>query len=702
MSNWSRIGVDIGGTFTDVAAVEPDGTLRIGKRLTTHGEEEAGVIAAVTDTGVNLSRPETILAHGTTLVINALLERKGARVALVTTKGFADIVELGRSNRPEVFNLRYRRDPVLVPAEHRFEIDERSYARGRAGYRPQAADLDRLAIALKVAGIDAVAVAFLNSYAQPENERYVADYLRCALPEIPVTASHELSREWREFERFTTAVANAYVIPVADRYIKTLEAGLADAGFCGEFIVLDSSGGAMSISTARKVPVRAVESGPVAGVLGARELAVQLDIDNLVTFDMGGTTAKTCLIEDKQVISTDLYWINGYRRGFPLQVRTVDIVEVGAGGGSIAWVDEAGRLRVGPRSAGSRPGPACYGLGGEHATVTDANLYCGHIDKENFGSSIQLDLAAASQAIEQLAKVAGLSPRRVALGILRLANLSMAAAVRRQTIERGRDPADFTLMAFGGGGPMHACEVAAEVGIRRVLVPMHPGHFSALGMLSANLRLDRREVLRRRLTILLPGEIADMVGRIAVDLKADLADRRRGPASDIDLRWSLALRYEGQEHTLLISSPFPGIAVPENVAAGFGEKFVAEYVLRFGHAIENGIVETVAVEVVVEQPLPRPLIKTDKGRHGLSRKMSSHFGEDETPLESVAMARGSLGAGGEFAGPMIIHEEGATTVVPPGASGRVLADGNLLLDVGMLIDRARKASIAEPVEPYAS
>ncbi len=702
MISWKRIGVDIGGTFTDVATVEHDGRLRIGKRLTTHGNEEAGVIAAVADTGGDLSGAETILAHGTTLVINALLERKGARVGLVTTRGFADVLEIGKASRPDIFNLKYRRDPVLVPAEQRFELDERVYASGEVARRPTVEELKVLAAKLKSENIEAIAVAFLNSYLQSENERFVADYLRLALPDVPVTSSSDLSREWREFERFTTAAANAYVVPVANRYIEKLEAGLAQQGFKGEFIVLDSGGGAMAIAAARQFPVRAIESGPVAGVLGAKDLARDLAISNLVTFDMGGTTAKTCLVEEGRYAYTDLYWVNGYKRGFPLQVRTVDVTEVGAGGGSIAWMDETGRLRVGPRSAGSKPGPACYGNGGDQPTVTDANLYCGHIDKNNFAGSLRLNEQEAAAAIERLAPVTGLSPRRLALGILKLANISMAAAVRRQTLERGRDPRDFTLLAFGGGGPMHACEVAAEVGISQVLIPLYPGHFSALGMLNANLKLDRREIFDRRLSDVTAEELNRLLSRVATELKAALMVHQHHRQDD-ELRFSygLALRYKGQEHTLLTPSPTPGIAVSNDIADRFRSAFHKEYSTRFGHADEDTPVEVVAIEIVAERVLPRAAVAKRVITSGDRQRIQSYFGDEDRPVTSTVVPRGALAPEENFAGPLIIYEEGATTVIPPGAKGRVIAGGNLLIDVAALINREKRRSSVDGVGAYA-
>lgn len=680
----ARVGADIGGTFTDVAAVDADGRLHIGKRLTTHGAEGDGVLAALADTDTDLSGSEAILAHGTTLVINALLERKGARVGLVVTEGFGDVIEGGRSSRPEIFNLTYRRDPVIVPPELRFEVAERVHASGEIAVQPSQDEIDGLADKLLAAGVEAVAVAFLNSYVEPANERLVADRLRTRLPGITVTVSSDISRQWREAERFTTAAANAYVAPVADRYIERLLNGLQSDGFTGEFVVLDSNGGALALDAARRFPVKVVESGPVAGVIGARELAEQFGIENMVTFDMGGTTAKSCLIEGGRYASTELYWINGYERGFALQVRSVDVTEVGAGGGSIAWCDESGTMRVGPKSAGSQPGPACYGGGGTEPTVTDANLYCGRLDPQNFVGSLQLDMGAAEAAIGRLADQTGMDPHRVALGIIKLANLSMAAAVRRQTLERGRDPREFTMVAIGGAGPMHACEVALECGIGQVLIPVHAGHFSAIGMLGVNLRLERSEILSTRLPDLDSTSLREAVGRIADELEKELFFGSDGSlrAGELRVEWALALRYVGQSQTLLVR--LPGKAdgsVPQNVAELLRAEFEHEYRRRYGHIDELSDIEAVELEVTVERVLPRPTIVESDVSGGPRSEIDSYFDLDSGPVTSQVIARGSLAVGDTFTGPVVIYEQGATSVIPPGARGVVLDGGSMLIDL---------------------
>lgn len=675
-----RIGVDIGGTFTDVAAVDTDGVIHLGKRLTSAGAENEAAVGAAIDCGVAWT-DDTVLAHGTTLVINALLERRVGRTALVCTAGFADVHELATDSRPEPYCLTYRRDPALIPREMRFEVNERTAANSDILHRPTESELDGLVVALQAARPQAIAVAFLNSYLQPANERYVGRFLEQAFPGVPVTLSSDISQSPREYQRFTTAAANAAVSPLMQNYLSQLESGVRAAGFAGDLVVLDSNGGAQSLAVAMSFPLRTVESGPVSGALASRNLAISHGIVNAVTFDMGGTTAKSCLIEKGRFLSTDLYWIGGYRRGFPTQVPCIDILEVGAGGGSIAWLNNGTRLCVGPRSAGSSPGPACYGRGGTEPTVTDANLYCGRLPQVNLSGSLTLDRDAAARAFDGLARKAGLPSRRAALGTLHLAVLSMASTVRRQTLERGRDPRDFWLIASGGAGPMHACDVAREVGIRHVAIPMHPGHFSAIGMLSADLRFERTWSINQPLDLVQPSQLLDAMDR----LRGGLIDALSGVGAseaDVQFEYSLLLRYIGQEHTLKIIAPGPDLAIPDDFAARFSTAFADEYRLRFGHANELSRVEVVQLELVGRRALPHPrIMPSSKPCSLLPGSTSAYFSLDETPVETPVIDRAALKAGDRLAGPVIICEEGATSVIPPRSHVAVLDDLTLLVSL---------------------
>ena len=681
-----RLGVDIGGTFTDVAAVDGDGVLHIGKALTTPKREEQGVLTAVKQSGVDVTEVD-FLVHGTTLVINALVERRGADVALVTTQGFRDVHELGRGNRPQPYNAFYRRDPVLVPRHRRFEIGERVLASGEVEMIPSDEDLSKLVDQIRKAGVDGIAVAFLNSYVNPANEVRVADYLKRFFPDKYITTSSSVSRQWREFERFTTAAANAYVGPTLNRYLEEIEKVLLKDGFQGEFTLFDSNAGALHLTSARRYPIRLVESGPAGGVLGARDITRELGLENVVTFDMGGTTAKTSLIQHGKYTSTDLSWIGGLDTGFPVQIPSIEIIEVGAGGGSIGWADESGRLCVGPRSAGASPGPACYGLGGEEPTVTDANVYCGRISPAHFISHIVLDKELATRSIERLAKRLQMHPLRLAIGILTLANLAMAGAVRKQTISRGLDPRDFALLAYGGAGPMHACEVAAGVGIERVLIPPVPGHFSALGMLRANFRFDRREVIGGRLELLDIGVLTETLSRIRNELihivGEDAGDR-------LKFSYGLALRYHGQEHNLMIQAPTIGTQVPTDTANVFRKLFEEEYLLRFGHKHANANVEVDEIEVVAERILPSATIemKVEK-RDQKTGTIDAYFNQSDKAIRTPIILRSGLEKGVTFKGPMIIYEDGSNTVIPPGANGMVIEGGHLMIDVSQTAGNGR-------------
>ena len=676
-----RLGVDIGGTFTDVAAVDADGILHIGKALTTPKREEQGVLVAVKQSGVDLPEVD-FLVHGTTLVINALVERRGADVALVTTQGFRDVHELARGNRPQPYNAFYHRDPVLVPRHRRFEIGERVLASGEVELIPSDEDLSKLVDQIRNAAVNAIAVAFLNSYVNPSNELRVADYLKRFFPEKYITTSSSISRQWREFERFTTAAANAYVGPALDRYLEEIERVLLEDCFQGEFTLFDSNAGALHLASARRYPIRLIESGPAGGVLGARDITRELGLENVVTFDMGGTTAKTSLIQHGKYISTDLYWVGGLDTGFPVQIPSIEIIEVGAGGGSIAWADESGRLRVGPRSSGASPGPACYGLGGEEPTVTDANLYCGRISPAHFISNIVLDKELATRAIERLAKSLQMHPLRLAVGILTLANLAMSGAVRKQTISRGLDPRDFALIAYGGAGPMHACEVAAGVGIGRILIPPVPGHFSALGMLRANFRFDRREVFGEKLERMNIGVLAETLSRIRNELIHIVGE---DAGDKLKFSYGLALRYHGQEHNLMIQAPTIGTQVPADAANVFRKLFEEEYLLRFGHKHANANIEVDEVEVVAERVLPTATVelKVEK-RDQKVGTIDAYFNQSDRAIRTPIILRSSFEEGATFKGPMIIYEDGSNTVIPPGASGTVIEGGHMMIDVSQI------------------
>jgi N-methylhydantoinase A len=473
-----RLATDIGGTFTDLVGFdEQTGALTIGKASTTPDDLPQGVLDAVAAAGVSLEDVAEFV-HGTTVVINALTERSGARTALVTTHGFRDVLEIGRGNRPDMYNLVSRKPPPFVPRRHRFEVRERVDRHGVVLLPLELDDLETVVATCRRDGVEAIAVCLLHSYAHPAHEQDVRDALVSALPQIPVTISSEITREWREYERSSTAVLNSYVQPTVDRYLGGLERRLAESGLRARLQVVQSSGGTTSLQAARRTPIRLVESGPAAGVIGAARLGERLDEPNVLYLDIGGTTAKCSLIEDGEPKTTTEYrieWRPDYA-GYPIMVPVVDIVEIGAGGGSIAWVDDGGSVRVGPRSAGAEPGPACYGRGGESPTVTDAKLAAGVLDPEYFlGGRLRLHPELAENALRLLGDGLGLAPAELANGIIRLVNANMISALKLVSVRRGHDPRDFVLVAAGGGGAMHAAALGAELQVKRVVVPPHSG-----------------------------------------------------------------------------------------------------------------------------------------------------------------------------------------------------------------------------------
>lgn len=672
----SRLGVDIGGTFTDTAASDLNGVLHIGKTLTTPGQEGRGVVASIANARVALAEA-TLLVHGTTLVINALLERRGARTALVTTAGFADVIELGRGSRPETYNPTYTRLPPFVPPEFRFGIAERMSAAGEPVLAPDEAEIDCLAEQLRRLQVQAVAVAFLHSYRNPEHERRVARLLAASLPGVFVTCSSDLGSQWREYERFTTATANAYVAPLIRNYTSRLIEDLGDVGFAGDTLFLDAGGGAVGRGTIERFPIRLVESGPVGGVIAAARIAREMGLANIVTLDIGGTTAKSSLIEEGAFETLREYWIGGYAKGLPLQIPVIDIEEVGAGGGSIAWLD-GGRLRVGPKSAGAQPGPAAYGLGGREPTITDALVHCGIFHPSIFLADLRLDKDAATAAIAGLAERCGLTTDRLALGMLLLANETMAGVVRRQTMERGLDPTGFTLIVSGGAGPGQACAVAEAVGIRRVLVPPFPGHFSAFGMLQADLRFTRRALLELPLAKLTLDDLRVRIETLTRELEDSIAKDSRF-AGKAHAEQSLALRYAGQDHFLRM-----GI-VPAMLerAEAFHERVLVEfarrYERRYGYLDSQSPVEVIDLEVVVQRDLP-PVRAEPAGadRHDV-KSVACLFDEASGFVAVAALHRSALAMGEIRPGPLLVYELGSITAVPPSWAVRRIEGDHMML-----------------------
>lgn len=472
-----RLAVDIGGTFTDLVAVDSRGRVVRAKTDTTPGCLERGVLTALTRSGVPAAGVAAFI-HGTTVVINAVTERSGVRTALVTTRGFRDVLEIGRANRPDLYNLAYRKPVPFVPRHLRFEVGERMSYRGEVIEPVSGADLAAIGDRLAGLGVQAVAVCLLHAWVNPAHEERVAAALAERLPGVPVLASHQVSRQWREYERSSTTVLSAYVQPVVSSYLGSLEGALRSAGIRGPLHVMRSNGGVCSFGQAARAPIGLLESGPVAGVTAAAELGRRLGARHVLALDIGGTTAKTAAVRDGQVRVDSLHHIGRtpVSAGYPVQAPTVEIVEIGAGGGSVAWADDAGGLHVGPRSAGAEPGPACYRRGGTEPTLTDANLAAGRIDPGYFlGGTMALDTGAAQRALAALGARLGTDAAAAARGVIRYAVAQMSHALRLVTLRRGYDPRDFAFVAYGGAGPLHAALLARELGITRTIIPPVPG-----------------------------------------------------------------------------------------------------------------------------------------------------------------------------------------------------------------------------------
>lgn len=647
----------MGGTFTDLIAFGADGP-RIGKVPTATPDPSVGVIQGISDLGV--SSPDAIL-HGSTVATNALLERKGARVGLVTTRGFGDVLEIGRQNRPRLYEIEPRKPEPLIPRELRFELTERTSADGTALVRPDPKELEQLARRLLDAGVEAVAVCLLHSYANPENERIAAAALQGAgLPRVSISA--DVLPEFREYERTSTVAANAYLAEPVERYLHTLQ---RDAP--GPLWIVQSNGGLLTTDETAQLPVRTVLSGPAGGVTGAIWAAGASGFSDVVTFDMGGTSTDVSLCP-----GGPLHTNSGVVGQVPISIDMIDIHTVGAGGGSIAWVDDGGALKVGPQSAGSEPGPACYGRGGALPTVSDANLVLGRLPAGvRLGGRVGLHLDRAVAAIESLnGQMPGpaIEPVEIAAAILDLANANMESALRLITIERGFDPRDFALVAFGGAGPLHACELAERLRIKSVLVPPHPGVLSALGALVA----DRVRSYSR--TVMLPGNSSSK-DRL-IEVAGELAGRaRQDLASDGEprLAFGLDLRYEGQSFELTV--PWDSDSIADSI-----DRFHRAHDRRYSYSLPGHPVQIVAIRldgIVKTDAPPAAAIARARGDPVPSASVRSYF--ESNMHAAPVFGRESLGSGHAIPGPAIVTQDDCTTVVAPGWLARLDDAGTLVI-----------------------
>ncbi|MFM8547651.1 MAG: hydantoinase/oxoprolinase family protein [Betaproteobacteria bacterium] len=680
-----RIAADVGGTFTDVAVFDPArGMLSLGKSLTTPAQLVEGIEAGVAEAGTSFGQADLFL-HGSTVAINALLERKGARTALLTTRGFRDVYEIGRINRPDAYNLFFRKHEPLVPRSLRFEITERVSASGEIITALDESEFEAIAQMLASEKIEALAILFLHCYANPSHEERAKAFFEGRFPDMFVTASHELSQEYREFERTSTVAANAWVGRTVRDYIAGIDAHLAKEQFSGRFLVMQSTGGLFASDRARSECVRMLESGPAAGVIGTQALCPQLGLTHAIAFDMGGTTAKAGVVIHGRALSANSVMIGGYAEGLPIQIPMLDIQEVGTGGGSIARLAEGGGVRVGPDSAGAVPGPACYGRGGEAATVTDANLVLGRLAPDRFlGGEMQLDAVAAERAIRDgLAAPTGLSVEKAADGILRIAVAQMAHVVKRVTTERGLDARDFTMVAYGGAGPLHAVAVASELSIARVVIPFAPGHFSAIGMLMADLRRDAVRTLFARLAQIDFDQVDAVFTEMAQAARAEIAPCLSAGAA-LSVEVGADMRYIGQEHA--VSVALEAVMFERRDRSAIKRAFDAAHESRYGYASPDEGAEIVSLRCTVTGAMPKPdWPRVAAGQRApVAAAMRGQRPVWFTGFGSVNTAtyhRPALLAGNRIDGPALIEEHATTTVVPPGAAVAVDSFGNLIIEV---------------------
>ncbi|HEX5190754.1 MAG TPA: hydantoinase/oxoprolinase family protein [Streptosporangiaceae bacterium] len=666
-----RLAVDIGGTFTDLVAVDAATGDVVRAKADTTPNLTDGVLTALERSSVPGASIGAFI-HGTTVVINAVTERRGAPTALVTTRGFRDVLEIGRANRPDLYNLAYAKPPPYVPRRLRFEIAERMTHLGAVAQPLSDDDVGALAARIAACDVRAVAVCLLHSWANPRHEQHLAAALRVRLPSVAVVASHEISGQWREYERTSTAVLSAYVQPVVAGYLASLEAALRGQGVAAPLRAMRSSGGVSSFARAAQAPIALLESGPVAGVMAAAELGRRLGNASVLTLDIGGTTAKTSAVRDGEVRIDTLHHIGKTptSAGYPVQVPTVEIIEIGAGGGSVVWSDQAGGLHVGPRSAGADPGPACYGRGGAEPTLTDANLLLGRLDPDYFlGGTRTLDAGAAEKALAALGGSIGTDARAAARGALRYAVAQMSHALRLVTLRRGHDPRDFGFVAYGGAGPLHAALLARELGISRTVIPPGPGHFSAFGMLASPLR---GEAVR---TVVGPLEHIDLTAAFAGVEAAALAELG-GRAAKV-ARYA-ELRYAGQEHTLEVPVPDPPVlssSALDDIRAAFERRCLDSYSFRL-----DAPLEVVALRASATEPAA-PISwsdHTDTGSRPAARNRVVDLDPYGPAQDVPVLVRAELAS--RVAGPCVIEEPAATTLVLPGQRARQDADGNLILE----------------------
>lgn len=688
MSEGVRLGVDIGGTFTDFAMVDTaNGTVRVEKILTSTGAAERAVLQGVDR--FRDGQPDVLagadgIIHATTLVTNTILERKGARTGLITTAGFRDLLEIQREVRYDLYDLFIRLPEPIVPRRLRIGVTERVLADGSIRTPLDEAEVRQAARRLRDAGVEAVAVVFLHSYRNSAHEERAGEILAEELPGVVISLSHQVHPEPKEYERASTTVLDAYVKRTMASYLDRLSDGLKERGYRRKLFVMLSNGGTTTADHAKAVPIQLVESGPAAGVEAASYFGRSMGIDRILSLDMGGTTAKLCIVEHGRAERARVFEVDRVKRfmagsGLPVAVPVYDLLEIGAGGGSIARVDSLGLVHVGPDSAGAAPGPACYGLGGTEPTVTDADLVLGYLGADSFlGGDMRLDRAAADAAVsKRLAQPTGLSVERVASGIFEIVNETMASAARQYVAEKGLAPSELTMIAFGGAGPVHALGLARKLGCPHVVIPPFPGVMSALGLLAAPVAFERSHSVKRLATTTQPAELERLLLKLGEEART-LLPAEASP----DMLWFADMRYSGQDHALEVALTPPTVDDAAIVRAV--DAFVAMYHDLYGKIDDDNPVEIASVRVMLTERgstinLPKP-VATAPAAPAFHRRMVE---PDGSSVEAPVFARADLAAGQTIVGPALIEERESTTVLGRGDSMTVDPSGALVIRVSL-------------------
>ncbi len=687
------IGIDVGGTFIDVVVIDRNGGIRADKVLTTPGDLSVGIVQGlrkVIGSAMGEALRRSRIVHATTTATNALLQHRTPRIGLITNRGFRDVLEIRRHARPDVYNHRLEMATPLVPRNLRLEVTGRLDHRGEILQPLDMGEVDQAIATLRREEVASIAVCFLHAYARPEEERRVAEVIRNTLPGVYVTCSAEVCPEFREFERTSTAVVNAAVMPLVDTYLARLESELRTHGYARDLYIMQSSGGMMSAADIRRFPVNIIESGPAAGVVAAAAIGREVGRDNVISFDMGGTTAKAALVHGGRIDLSTEYEVGGarhgaqggggYGTGYPIRVPFMDVVEVGAGGGSIAWIDAAGSLRVGPQSAGAEPGPVCYGFGGTEPTTTDANLLLGRLSPDYFlGGEMKLDLAAVERAIgERIAKPLGMSAEAAAAGIIEVSNALMVRALRRVSIERGRHPGDYAMVAFGGAGPLVACYLAEELGIPEVIVPPLPGVASAVGLLGSDIRHEFRQAFFGRLDALDVAGANALLERLASVGRSALHATGVGDA-ELTLQPIAELRYVGQAYELRIE--LPGLVLDQRSLEETARRFHDEHKRRYAYDMRERGIEAVSLKVTATGRVGSPKVPPLRAAAGSAKpkgRRHVHF-RGTGRVECPVFERADLALDHVVTGPAIIEQKDSTTVLPNDWLLSVDPHGHLLL-----------------------